>query len=152
MTDLAGKTALVTGASQGIGNAIARALHDAGARLIIVGRSLGKLEDCVAAFGGSGDTVVCRAADLADSRSVIDMAENIAATEPGLGIVVNCGGMWGHEIGRMAGVNVPLQACEHFYIVTENIESLSRLPVLRAPMGRFCCTTGHLTGYRSKPC
>lgn len=48
-------------------------------------------------------------------------------------MVVNCGGMWGHEIGRMAGVNVPLQACEHFYIVTENIESLSRLPVLRVP-------------------
>ncbi|MCO4823555.1 MAG: FAD-binding oxidoreductase, partial [Amylibacter sp.] len=30
-------------------------------------------------------------------------------------MVVNCGGMWGHEVGRMAGVNVPLHACEHFY-------------------------------------
>ena len=35
--------------------------------------------------------------------------------------VVNCAGMWGHQVGRMAGVNVPLQACEHFYIVTEAI-------------------------------
>jgi 4-methylaminobutanoate oxidase (formaldehyde-forming) len=48
-------------------------------------------------------------------------------------MVVNCGGMWGHEVGRMAGVNVPLQACEHFYIVTESIEGLMQLPVLRVP-------------------
>lgn len=48
-------------------------------------------------------------------------------------MVVNCGGMWGHEVGRMAGVNVPLQACEHFYIVTESIEGLIQLPVLRVP-------------------
>ncbi len=47
--------------------------------------------------------------------------------------VVNCGGMWGREIGLMAGVDVPLQACEHFYIVTEAIEGLTQLPVLRVP-------------------
>ena len=47
--------------------------------------------------------------------------------------VVNCGGMWAHEVGRMAGVNVPLHACEHFYIVTEAIEGLKQLPVLRVP-------------------
>ena len=48
-------------------------------------------------------------------------------------MVVNCGGMWGHEVGRMAGVNVPLHACEHFYIVSEPIKGLSQLPVLRVP-------------------
>ena len=48
-------------------------------------------------------------------------------------IVVNCGGMWGHEVGRMAGVTVPLHACEHFYIVTENIPDLPKLPTLRVP-------------------
>jgi len=47
--------------------------------------------------------------------------------------VVNCAGMWGHEVGRMTGVNVPLQACEHFYIVTEAIPGLQQLPVLRVP-------------------
>jgi len=47
--------------------------------------------------------------------------------------VVNCAGMWEHEIGRMAGVNVPLHACEHFYIVTENIPDLPKLPTLRVP-------------------
>jgi len=46
--------------------------------------------------------------------------------------VVNCAGMWGREVGLMAGVSVPLQACEHFYIVTEEIPGLPRnLPVLR---------------------
>ncbi len=48
-------------------------------------------------------------------------------------LVVNCAGMWGHEVGRMAGVNVPLHACEHFYIVSEPISGLSQMPVLRVP-------------------
>ncbi|MCK0096128.1 FAD-dependent oxidoreductase [Yoonia sp. F2084L] len=48
-------------------------------------------------------------------------------------MIVNCAGMWGHEVGRMAGVNVPLHACEHFYIVTEAIEGLTQMPVLRVP-------------------
>ena len=47
--------------------------------------------------------------------------------------VVNCAGMWGREVGRMLGVNVPLQACEHFYLVTEDIPGLDRLPTLRVP-------------------
>ncbi len=51
----------------------------------------------------------------------------------GCDMIVNCAGMWGHEVGRMAGVNVPLQACEHFYIVSEPIAGLTPLPVLRVP-------------------
>jgi 4-methylaminobutanoate oxidase (formaldehyde-forming) len=47
--------------------------------------------------------------------------------------VVNCAGMWGREVGAMAGVAVPLHACEHFYIVTEPIPGLTQLPVLRVP-------------------
>jgi 4-methylaminobutanoate oxidase (formaldehyde-forming) len=47
-------------------------------------------------------------------------------------VVVNCAGMWGREVGRMAGVNVPLHASEHFYIVTEPMAGVTRdLPVLR---------------------
>ncbi|MEL7542307.1 MAG: FAD-dependent oxidoreductase [Pseudomonadota bacterium] len=46
--------------------------------------------------------------------------------------VVNCAGMWGREVGQMAGVDIPLHACEHFYIVTEPIDGLpGNLPVLR---------------------
>ena len=47
--------------------------------------------------------------------------------------VVNCAGMWARDLGRMLGANVPLQACEHFYIVTEAIPDLGALPVLRVP-------------------
>lgn len=48
-------------------------------------------------------------------------------------IVINCAGMWARDLGQMAGVGVPLHACEHFYIVTEPIEGLGQLPVLRVP-------------------
>lgn len=48
-------------------------------------------------------------------------------------MVVNCAGMWGHEVGRMLNTNVPLQACEHFYIVSEPIAGLTQMPVLRVP-------------------
>ena len=48
--------------------------------------------------------------------------------------VVNAGGMWARDIGAMAGVAVPLHACEHFYIVTEPMPDLqANLPVLRVP-------------------
>jgi 4-methylaminobutanoate oxidase (formaldehyde-forming) len=49
-------------------------------------------------------------------------------------IVVNCAGLWAREVGAMAGVPVPLQACEHFYVVTEPVPGLPRnAPVLRVP-------------------
>mgnify|MGYP000554233233 CR=1 FL=1 len=47
--------------------------------------------------------------------------------------VINCAGMWGREVGAMLGTDVPLHACEHFYIVSEPIAGLSELPVLRVP-------------------
>lgn len=47
-------------------------------------------------------------------------------------VVVNAAGMWAREFGARAGAPVPVQACEHFYIVTEPVEGLpSTLPVLR---------------------
>ena len=48
-------------------------------------------------------------------------------------VVVNCGGMWGRDLAAQNNVTLPLHACEHFYLVTEPIEGLSRLPVLRVP-------------------
>ena len=48
--------------------------------------------------------------------------------------VVNCAGLWAREVGRMAGVNVPLMAAEHFYVVTDASPDIPRnLPVLRVP-------------------
>jgi glycine cleavage system T protein len=50
--------------------------------------------------------------------------------------VVNCAGMWARDVGRLAGVNVPLHAAEHFYVLTEPIKDLPpALPVLRDPDG-----------------
>jgi glycine cleavage system aminomethyltransferase T/glycine/D-amino acid oxidase-like deaminating enzyme len=49
-------------------------------------------------------------------------------------VVVNCAGLWAREVGRMAGAPIPLQACEHFYVVTEPMAGLPRnAPVLRVP-------------------
>lgn len=45
--------------------------------------------------------------------------------------VINCAGMWGRKIGKMAGVDVPLQATEHYYLLTEPIAGVSpNLPIL----------------------
>jgi sarcosine dehydrogenase len=48
--------------------------------------------------------------------------------------VVNCAGMWARQLGAMAGINVPLQAVKHQYIITEKIPGLSAdAPTLRDP-------------------
>ncbi len=48
--------------------------------------------------------------------------------------VVVASGMWSRELGRSIGVNIPLHACEHFYIVSEPIGELPRnMPVVRVP-------------------
>ncbi|NKB77950.1 MAG: FAD-dependent oxidoreductase [Gammaproteobacteria bacterium] len=47
-------------------------------------------------------------------------------------VVINCAGLWGREIGMLAGVGVPLQAVEHMYVVSEAIETLPEVcPILR---------------------
>ncbi|MDJ0639908.1 MAG: FAD-dependent oxidoreductase [Paracoccaceae bacterium] len=47
--------------------------------------------------------------------------------------VVNCGGMWGRDLAAASGVTLPLHACEHFYLITEPVQGLGHLPVLRVP-------------------
>jgi heterotetrameric sarcosine oxidase gamma subunit len=49
-------------------------------------------------------------------------------------IVVNCAGMWACQIGRLAGVDVPLQAAEHYYLISEPVAGVHpKLPILRDP-------------------
>ncbi len=49
-------------------------------------------------------------------------------------VVVNCAGMWAREVGRLAGVHVPLQAAEHYYLISESISGVhNKLPILRDP-------------------
>ena len=60
----------------------------------------------------------------------VDTAQGAIGAE----YVVNCAGLWAREVGRMAGVNVPLLAAEHFYVVTDASPDIPRnLPVLRVP-------------------
>ncbi len=48
--------------------------------------------------------------------------------------VVNCAGMWAKQVGAMAGVSVPLQACEHAYLISEPFEGVSKdLPIFEDP-------------------
>jgi heterotetrameric sarcosine oxidase gamma subunit len=49
-------------------------------------------------------------------------------------VVVNCAGMWARQLSAKAGVNVPLQSAEHYYLITERIPELSTsFPVLEDP-------------------
>ncbi len=49
-------------------------------------------------------------------------------------VVVNCAGQWAREVGRLAGVNVPLVSVQHQYLITEPIDGVtSGLPTLRDP-------------------
>jgi glycine cleavage system aminomethyltransferase T/glycine/D-amino acid oxidase-like deaminating enzyme len=48
--------------------------------------------------------------------------------------VVNCAGMWSRQLAREVGVNIPLQAAEHYYLITERMKDLSPdWPVLEDP-------------------
>jgi glycine cleavage system aminomethyltransferase T/glycine/D-amino acid oxidase-like deaminating enzyme len=48
--------------------------------------------------------------------------------------VVNCAGMWARQFGEMAGVNIPNQAAEHYYLITDDIKDLPQnMPVLEDP-------------------
>ena len=91
--DLSGKTALITGSSQGIGLALARGLADAGAALVLNGRDQDKLATAAAGLRATGATVEQLAFDVTDHdgvRSAIDAYE--ADTGP-IHILVNNAGM-----------------------------------------------------------
>lgn len=48
--------------------------------------------------------------------------------------VVNCTGMWARQLGQAAGVNIPLQAAEHYYLITDTMPGISpSFPVLEDP-------------------
>jgi 4-methylaminobutanoate oxidase (formaldehyde-forming) len=49
-------------------------------------------------------------------------------------VVVNCAGMWARQLGAKSGVTIPLQAAEHYYLITEPMDGISRAwPVLEDP-------------------
>jgi 3-oxoacyl-[acyl-carrier protein] reductase len=91
MFDLTGKTALVTGATGGIGAAIAKALHKAGATVVVSGTRAAVLEELKAALGGDRVHVIaCNLSDAADVEKLVPAAE---AAMGSVDILVNNAGI-----------------------------------------------------------
>ncbi|MCF4164940.1 3-oxoacyl-[acyl-carrier-protein] reductase [Zavarzinia compransoris] len=91
MFDLTGKGALVTGASGGIGAAIAKALHGNGATVALSGRKVAALEALAAELGGERVHVV--PGELSDSAQVEALAETAEAALGAVDILVNNAGL-----------------------------------------------------------
>ena len=90
MFDLSEKTALVTGATGGIGAAISRAFHEAGATVAISGRQSEKLESLAEELGERVYVLPC---DLADRAAVAKLIDQAIAKMGGLSILVNNAGL-----------------------------------------------------------
>ena len=94
MTDLKGKTALVTGSTSGIGKATSIALAARGASVLVVGRNEQRAKDVVAEIEGSGGSATFRLTTLGDLESGQELVE--WATEAGDGhvdILINNAGV-----------------------------------------------------------
>ncbi|WP_223624160.1 SDR family NAD(P)-dependent oxidoreductase [Microbacterium sp. EST19A] len=90
MTDLTGRTAVVTGGGSGLGAAIARSLHAAGADVVLVGRDETKLGAVASALGSRARGLVC---DVSDAASVDALRDALGDTE--VSILVNNAGIPG---------------------------------------------------------
>ena len=90
MFELTGKTALVTGATGGIGAAIATALHKAGATVAISGTRASVLEELKAKLGERVHVIACNLSDAADVEKLVPAAE---AAMGSLDILVNNAGI-----------------------------------------------------------
>ncbi|MGD0238971.1 MAG: SDR family NAD(P)-dependent oxidoreductase [Streptosporangiaceae bacterium] len=90
---LSGKTALVTGASSGIGRGAAVALAEAGARVALVARRAGRLKDLAARIEASGGQALVCPADITDEAEATRVVEDAAGHFGGLDILVNAAGM-----------------------------------------------------------
>ncbi|KQS95833.1 MULTISPECIES: SDR family oxidoreductase [unclassified Rhizobium] len=86
---LKGRIALVTGGGRGLGLEIARALADAGAHVVITGRTASTLSDAVAAIGATGGSAESAAFDIADRDAQRAALSDIEAKHGRLDILVN---------------------------------------------------------------
>jgi len=86
---LAGRTAIVTGAGQGVGEGIARALAAAGANVVVAARRSETGEPVAASIRAGGGRAVCLETDVADGASVRAAVDGAVAAFGGLEIVVH---------------------------------------------------------------
>ncbi len=93
MEKLSGQTALVTGASAGIGRQTARALVDAGAQVIFAARRISRLEQIVSSLG---DNALALELDVCDAASVESISERLPQRWRSIDILVNNAG---HDVG-----------------------------------------------------
>jgi 3-oxoacyl-[acyl-carrier protein] reductase len=93
MFRLDGKTALVTGASQGIGEAIARRLAAQGARVVLAARNREKLEALAAAIAADGGTAHALPLDLARAAEIGERLKSLPAEWAEIDVLVNNAGI-----------------------------------------------------------
>ena len=90
--ELAGRVAIVTGASAGIGEATARALAAAGARVAVCARRRERLDGLAADIAAAGGEMAVYGLDVTDSAGVRAMVEDVAARWGGSDVLVNNAG------------------------------------------------------------
>jgi 2-keto-3-deoxy-L-fuconate dehydrogenase len=119
--NLASKTALVTGAGSGIGQAIAQTLARAGARTIVVDRDAPAGEATVASIRSAGGNAEFAALDVASEADAIALAARLGAIDilvnnAGIGHVGNLLGTAAADLDRLHAVNVrgPFNLCKAF--------------------------------------
>ncbi len=91
--ELAGKVAVITGAAQGMGKAVAQRLAKAGSRLVLVDTQGDKLAALAAALAQAGVEVLARTADITDEAMVRTLIAGVVEQFNRLDILVNCAGI-----------------------------------------------------------
>jgi len=138
MFDLSGMTALVTGASGGIGSAIARGLAAQGARLAVSGSNAAKLEAFRDALGGDHVALAC---DLSDGAAVDALVPRALEALGRLDILVNNAGVTRDNLAMR------MKDEEWSDVIRVNLEAAFRLaraalkPMMRARFGRIISIT-----------
>ena len=92
--DLSGRTTVVTGASSGIGRAIAEAMAEAGANLVLVGRDEERLREAVAAVKERGSEAEAAAVELTADNAASTIIAAAMKRFSALNILVNCAGIF----------------------------------------------------------
>lgn len=96
MRDISGRVAVVTGASSGIGAAIARALAGAGVKTVLAARSIDKLEAVAREIEGVGGTALACQTDVTSEPQVVALFERVMAAYGRVDILVNNAGLADH--------------------------------------------------------